>query len=139
MARAGLAGLPTPVGVFVGGAVGGALRLAIDALISPAGAGVPVDIVAINIVGALLLGVMSAWVARHGQRPWVPAVGTGALGSFTTFSALAVLPWVTSASALEALGVVAGTLTCAILAAALGWWLGERLAAATPANPRGMP
>jgi|SRR5690554_6056692 len=134
MARTELTGLPTPVGVFLGGALGGAARLALDALIPEAGSGIPLDIVAINIAGAFLLGMMSAWVARHGPRPWVPVVGTGALGAFTTFSALAVLPWVTSASAVVALVVVAATLTGAIVAAALGWWLADRLTKSGSAN-----
>lgn len=137
MARTQLTSLPAPVQVFAGGMLGGAVRLAIDALIAPAGAGLPFDIVAINIVGACLLGVMSAWVTRHGQRAWVPLVGTGALGAFTTFSALAVLPWLTSASAVVAVVVVLGTLAGAIGAAALGWRLGDRLATPGSSHIRG--
>lgn len=136
MARARLAGLPGPLAVFLGGATGGAIRLGIDALVPPIGAGVPLDIVAINIVGAFLLGVMSAWVAHHGHRPWVPLVGTGALGAFTTFSALAVLPSMTSASAAVAVVVVVVTLGGAIGAAALGWGVGDRLARALPRDAR---
>lgn len=127
------------MGVFAGGMVGGALRLAIDAVIAPTGDDIPVDIVAINIIGAFLLGVMSARVTRHGQRAWVPMVGTGALGAFTTFSALAVLPWVTSASAITALVVVVATLAGAIAAAALGWRLGSRLSATRPRRRQDQP
>lgn len=136
MARPRLTPLPIPVTVFVGGMVGGGLRLGLDALIPATGAGIPLDIVAINIVGALLLGILSAWVARHGQRPWVPMIGTGALGSFTTFSALAVLPWVTNASAVVAVAVVVGTLLASIGAAALGWRLGESPARSGLRSPR---
>ena len=114
--------------------VGGAIRLTLDAFIPTVGPGVPVGIVAINVIGAFLLGVMSAWVARHGHRPWAPAVGTGLLGAFTTFSALAVLPWVTTATALVAVAVLVGTLASAIAAAALGWRLGDRLAIARPSG-----
>lgn len=106
---------------------GGAVRLGLDALIEPTSSGIPVDIVAINVVGAFVLGAMSAWVAHHGHRAWVPMVGTGALGAFTTFSALAVLPWVSVAGAVSAIVVVVASVVCAIAAAALGWWLGERL------------
>lgn len=136
MARPEVGRLPAPAQVFVGGMLGGAVRLAIDAVIAPTGAGVPVDIVVINIVGAFALGVMSGWVARHGQRPWVPLVGTGALGAFTTFSALAALPWMASAWPVVAAVVVLGTLAGAIAAAALGWRLGDRLTTSKPSAAR---
>lgn len=117
--------------------MGGATRLAIDALIEPTDSGLPLDVVVINIVGAFLLGVMSGWVARYGQRPWVPLVGTGALGAFTTFSALAVMPWITNASAVVAVVVVLVTLAGAIGAAALGWGIGDRLPAPGGQHSRG--
>lgn len=114
------------LGVFAGGLIGGAARLAIDAAIEPSREGIPLDIVVINIVGAFGLGVLTGWVSRHGQRPWVPFAGTGALGTFTTFSALAALPWITSASAVLAIGIVLITLIGAIAAAAAGWKLSSQ-------------
>ncbi len=129
MARTRLSGLPAPLAVFVGGCAGGALRLAIDALMPDSGTGIPYDIVAINIVGAGALGVFTAWGLARGSRWWTPMVGTGVLGAFTTFSALAVLPWAAESSVSYALGVLAATTVAAVAAAAAGWCAGTGLAA----------
>ena len=77
--------------VMVGGAVGVALRAAIAVPLSALGHPllVPVATIAVNIVGAFLLGVL---VARlDGRRPGLRLlVGTGVLGGFTTYSGFAV-------------------------------------------------
>lgn len=73
--------------VLAGGAVGTGLRLGVAAAVPPTT--FPVATLLVNLVGAYLLGWLS------GAMPEAPArvrafVGTGVLGSFTTFSALAV-------------------------------------------------
>lgn len=79
--------------VALGGAVGAGVRVAaVLAIGAVAGAGGwPWAVLLVNLVGALLLGVV---VGRAASSPrvarWSPLVGTGLAGSLTTFSALAV-------------------------------------------------
>ena len=117
--------LPAPVAVFVGGCLGGALRLALDHLIADAG-GVPLDIVVINLVGSFALGMLTAHALVHGIRWWTPLLGTGALGGFTTFSALAALTWTGASSAGAALALLVATMVGAVACAGVGWRLGAR-------------
>ncbi len=73
------------VAVALGGLLGTGARLAIDTLV-----GQPASTLAINVVGSFALGLL---VARlwSSAAPWLRAgLGAGLLGSFTTFSALAV-------------------------------------------------
>ncbi len=79
--------------VFVGGAVGTGARTALSAA-TPAASGVPVAVLGINVVGAFLLGVLLQRLHRAGpdqgrRRALRLLVGTGVLGGFTTYSALA--------------------------------------------------
>jgi CrcB protein len=103
--------------VIVGGLVGTALRLGLDALLPHADDEFPWSTLVINVVGAFALGALVARV-----WPWAPdwmraGLGVGLLGSFTTFSAIAVSlvaladagEWVTAASYLV-VTVIAGLL-----------------------------
>ncbi|TFB98705.1 CrcB family protein [Cryobacterium adonitolivorans] len=79
--------------VFAGGTVGTALRELLAISVPPV-AGVTVSIAAINIVGAFLLGLLLETLARRGpdegrRRQLRLLLGTGVLGGFTTYSALA--------------------------------------------------
>lgn len=77
-------------GVVVGGAAGTLLRAAVSAAL-PAGSGVPWGTLVANLSGALLLGLLVGSVARRRSGDvLVATVGTGLLGAYTTFSALAV-------------------------------------------------
>jgi len=117
--------------VFVGAAAGGATRLAIDAAI-------PThhwawDILAINAVGSLLLGVVMGWFSSHVAPRWLPLVGPGFMGGFTTFSSMAA-PHPDAP-------VQAGTLLVIALAvcaagAGLGWLGGDKLALSRGARER---
>ncbi|MFW2513097.1 fluoride efflux transporter FluC [Demequina sp. SO4-13] len=128
-----------PLVVFVGGCMGGGLRLVIDELVPATAAGLPVDIVVINIIGAFAMGVLVAWVMIQGARWWVPMLGTGALGAFTTFSALAALPWLASTSGLAAVSVLAATIVGSVAAAAAGWKGGASLALAQERRAESSP
>ena len=80
--------------VAAGGAVGTALRALLTIAIPPLGH-VPVATFGINIVGAFLLGALLESLARRGpdegrRRALRLLLGTGVLGGFTTYSALAV-------------------------------------------------
>ncbi|MFN3865560.1 MAG: fluoride efflux transporter FluC [Demequina sp.] len=116
--------------MFVGGCLGGAVRLAVDGLVPPTGSSLPLDIVAINIVGSFALGILAAWALVHGARWWVPLVGTGFLGGFTTLSVLDTLPWQPTAQPGAAVALLVATTIASVLAAAVGWKLGARLALA---------
>ncbi len=79
--------------VAFGGAIGTGAREAISLAIPPIG-GLPVAILGINVVGAFLLGLLLESLLRRGpdagrRRDLRLFLGTGVLGGFTTYSALA--------------------------------------------------
>jgi CrcB protein len=80
--------------VLLGGTAGTGLREAIT-LVTPRVGDVPVATVGINVVGAFLLGILLERLARGGPDAGVRndlrlLLGVGALGGFTTYSALAM-------------------------------------------------
>ena len=79
--------------VAAGGAAGTGLRYLITQLV-PRWAGVPIATFGINVVGAFLLGLLLESLADHSSdvgwsRRMRLGLGTGGLGGFTTYSALA--------------------------------------------------
>ncbi len=118
----------TLVAVLVGGLVGTGLRLGIDALLPHADDQFPWSTLLINVAGAFAL---AALVARlwPSAPTWLRAgLGAGLLGSFTTFSALAV-SLVTLSQASEwglALTYLLASLIAGFGAATLGLFLGRR-------------
>jgi len=113
--------------VFVGGLVGTALRLGLDTLLPHAVSGnasISWSTVAVNLVGSLALGFL---VARLWRLPSTPAwlktgLGTGLLGSFTTFSAIAVN--VVDALSLGNIGVAFAALGISLVGGIATAWLG---------------
>ncbi|AXJ00214.1 CrcB protein [Cyclonatronum proteinivorum] len=90
--------------IFLGGAIGTGLRFALILL-----SGLEADriywiILVENIMGCFALGYVSARLKMRMMRhyAWAPFMGTGLLGSFTTFSAFS---------------------TDLIYTAAISWWL----------------
>ena len=70
--------------VFAGGSIGTAARLGVALWIPDAG-GFPVATLAVNVLGALLIGILAARLPQTtGLRVFL---GTGVLGGFTTYSA----------------------------------------------------
>ena len=115
--------------VFVGGAGGTAARAGIG-LAVPAVAGIPLGTLGVNLLGAFLLGVLLEALARRGpdvglRRALRLGLGTGVLGGFTTYSALAVETASLSLAA-GALYLVTTVLVGA-LASAAGIAVGRRL------------
>jgi len=109
--------------VFIGAFVGGAARLAIDQAID-----LDVwswDIVAINLLGAALLGALTGWFAVHVAPWWIPGLGAGVLGGFTTFSSMAAPH---PDAPLPGFILLVGTLVGASVAAAIGWLAAESIA-----------
>ena len=111
--------------VGVGGALGGAVRVWAG-LVGPQ-AGVPgwAVLLAVNVLGALVMGVLSG---RRGRLAH-PAVTTGLLGGFTSFSGwvLDVLRLVEPAPAL-ALALLVVVPVAAVSACVVGLVLGGRRA-----------
>ena len=114
--------------VALGGMLGTALRLAIELLVPHADSEPPWGILAANTAGALVLGLLVGRVWSVAPD-WLRAgLGAGLLGSFTTFSAVAVaLVGMTAADqALSAVAYLAATLVLGFAAAALGLRLGRQ-------------
>ena len=123
--------------VALGGAVGSVLRYAV-ALATPAPGGWPLGTLAVNVVGAFLLGLLLEAVARRGpetrrlQRLRL-TLGTGVLGGFTTYSSFALEAdqLLRDGAAPLAVGYLAATLVLGTLAALAGVAVGAR----TPRGP----
>lgn len=114
--------------MIVGAVIGTALRLAIDWAIPHTDETFPVSTLIINTVGALALGLLVGRVWPTAPS-WLRAgLGAGLLGTFTTFSALAVsLVSLTVASEwMLALLYLVSTMVLGLAAAALGVRLGTR-------------
>lgn len=119
--------------VFVGGVIGTAARYAL-AIFVPVSA--ELTTLLINIVGSCVLGLLVSLVwARESTPPWLKAgLGTGVLGGFTTFSAIAIdaaatLPAIgteSTSSALATLGFLLFEIVAGLLAAWAGLALGAR-------------
>jgi CrcB protein len=122
--------LRTIVAVAAGGLFGTAARLGIDALLPHERDAFPWSTLTVNVVGSLALGFLVARVWPIAPD-WLRAgLGAGVLGSFTTFSAVAVavieLPPAT-ATVYLAVSVLLG-----LGGALLGLRLGRRPEASTP-------
>ncbi|WP_112312528.1 fluoride efflux transporter FluC [Pseudogemmobacter bohemicus] len=106
----------------LGGAAGTLLRhFAVATL------GAPWAVAAINVTGSFLIGL--AWVLI-GQRELIgPAVMTGLLGGFTTFSAFSLdtLKLIEAGRLIEALAYVAASVILSLFAVTLGVTLARQL------------
>ncbi|MDJ0350096.1 CrcB family protein [Cryobacterium sp. PH29-G1] len=123
--------------VFVGGTVGTALREALTLVLPPvdlaAGARVPLTTLGINLLGALLLGLLLEALVRRGldaggRRTLRLLVGSGLLGGFTTYSSLAT----DSALLLRGgdIGVAVSYALGTVVLGGLATWLGIVIGAA---------
>lgn len=121
--------------VVLGGTIGTAARLAIAAVM-PEPTGFPLATLFVNVLGALLIGILAAQpLERRPGSGGGPAaitgaelrmlLGTGMLGGFTTYSAFAVgtvMLWIEAPAAAGAYVVV--TLLAGFAAVALGLRIG---------------
>lgn len=115
--------------VFLGGCAGAGLREALVAMLPDAGP-IPTAILVANLLGAFLLGVLLEALIRSTGRGAARArllIGTGLIGGFTTYSALALgivemamagPPWVGLAYGLVTV-IVGGLLSWAGIAVAV--------------------
>jgi len=116
------------IAVFSGGLLGTLLRLMVDLALPHNSPGeISVSTVVVNTVGSFVLGLL---VAHFWLKPATPewlklAAGPGLLGSFTTFSAIAlnVVGALDEARPIDGALALGGSLLCGLVAA----WAGLRL------------
>ncbi|WP_460801564.1 fluoride efflux transporter FluC [Microbacterium sp. GXF6406] len=106
--------------VMCGGMLGTAARLGIALLVPDIG-GMPLATLLVNVLGALLIGVLAARLPSSSDARTF--LGAGALGGFTTYSAFAV--GTAALDLLPAIAYAALTLALGIVAAATGLRLGR--------------
>jgi len=114
--------------VLLGGALGTGARLLVDVVLPHGGGVFPLGTFLVNLAGSFALGMLVARVWPTAPE-WLRAgLGPGLLGSFTTFSALAVsaVELTASGTAASAVIYVAASVIGGIAAASLGLRLGTR-------------
>ncbi len=116
----------TLVAVLLGGLLGTGLRLLIDTVLPHGDAGFPWSSLLVNVVGSFVLALLVARVWPSAPA-WLRAgLGTGLIGSFTTFSALIVSLLTLTRAGMPLLALVyllvslAGGLAAALLGLRLG-------------------
>jgi len=109
--------------VAIGGALGALARAGIELAVGVGGDAFAWPVLLVNVLGSFALGALSVLALARRAPQWVgPALGTGFLGGFTTFSAYVVGAEVMlgSGAALLALGYALLTPVLCVAAAALG-------------------
>jgi CrcB protein len=79
--------------VFLGAGIGGMMRHGVNVAVTRTlGTGFPYGIMAINIIGCLVMGLVAGYFTFRGQasQDWRLFLTTGILGGFTTFSAFSL-------------------------------------------------
>jgi len=130
--------------VAVGGVLGTGARWSVDTLLPNTTPGtLGLSTVVVNVIGSFVLGLLVAAVWPHPGVPfWLKAgVGTGLLGSFTTFSAISLnlVAGAVEANALAVVGAVLLSTVFGLLAAWGGLALGPRLFGVRPSEPLTIP
>lgn len=123
-------GLSTLLAVAAFGALGASARYGIGLALARS-EGLPWATLCVNLVGSLLLGLLSALLMGDVVPPsWRPALATGLLGSFTTFSTFSVesVRLLEAGDLRAALANIALHLGLGLLAAAVGLALGRAMA-----------
>jgi fluoride exporter len=110
--------------VALGGAAGALARYGVSLLLPTEPGRFPLGTFGINVAGCFLIGVLMVLVTEAFRaHPLVrPALGTGVLGGFTTFSTYAneVHGLLRPGEVLLAFGYLFASLACGLVAAALG-------------------
>lgn len=115
--------------MFLGGGLGVLAREALMLAIPDEGS-VPVAVLVANVLGAFLLGLLlesapSLWPEPGRRQSWRLLLGTGVLGGFTTYSALAQAVMVLGRDGAAGLAIAYGLGT--LLLGGLATWLGVML------------
>lgn len=119
------------VAIALGGAVGAAARHSLWMLRPDRAGEFPWTTLGENLAGAFLLGLFIGWMAERASEGGKiqPFLGTGVLGSFTTFSALSydLFAFVQEGQWGYLAALVLASVVLGVLAAGLGLLLGRRL------------
>jgi CrcB protein len=122
------------LGVAIGSAVGGVLRLWLTsyaARVLPHH--LPLGTILVNLVGSFAIGAVAAVTASRPTALWGPmghhVLMAGVLGGFTTFSAFSLQTLLLAQDGRWALAIanVALSVTLCLLAVAAGWHFGRTL------------
>lgn len=115
------------VWMALAGGLGAVCRFVVDGELKARVQGAfPLATLVINVLGALLLGIVTGLVLHHGTSPDLKlVVGTGFCGGFTTFSTAMVetVRLVQARRGGLAVGYLAATVVLGLAAAVLGLWL----------------
>ena len=126
-----MAGWRELAAVGVGGMLGTGIRMLADTVIPHEATGFPFSTLLVNVVGAFVLGVLVSSIWTRPRTPnWLRAgLGTGLIGSFTTFSALiaSLLTEATHGMWWLAILYLLASLVLGFAAATLGLRIGHRL------------
>jgi fluoride exporter len=77
--------------IALGGLLGSLARFGVAELVGPWNPTLPIGTLAVNLIGALMIGVVATSRRVSAGPDWMrPFLITGFLGGFTTFSALAL-------------------------------------------------
>lgn len=130
-------GMASYLAVAAGGALGAALRLAMQEwMVAHFGRAFPWGTLSINILGSFLIGVLAVLlVERMDLNPaWRLLLVVGVLGGFTTFStfSLEVVHMVDTGAWERALGYMLASLLSCVLAAAAGLYGARAVLGAGP-------
>ena len=115
--------------VAVGSGLGGVLRYLVPCWIGAA-KGFPWATLTVNVVGSLLIGILSGLLARHGgssaESIWCFAV-VGFCGGFTTFSTFSneTFRMLENNQWLSAAGYVGISVAAGLAAVFVGYWLSK--------------
>ncbi|MET3808978.1 CrcB family protein [Arthrobacter sp. UYEF3] len=131
-AVSGVPGWRAWAAVAVGGLIGTELRYGAGLVFPESAGAVPWTTLSINVVGSFVLAALTTfWITRPGTAFWLRAgLGPGLLGSFTTFSALALTLDQQIHDGFHALWLayLALSLVLGLGASAAGWKSGKVLA-----------
>jgi fluoride exporter len=122
----------TGIGVLVLGGLGALCRYLVDGAVQERWEGAfPLGTFVVNLSGSLVLGAVVGAFLAHGSWPDSArlAVGTGFVGSYTTFSTFTFESFrlVREGARRYAVANLLGSLVAGGAAAAMGLWLGQRI------------
>ena len=113
--------------VAAGGASGTAARVGLDNLAALLSVDAALSTLVVNVLGAFLLGLVTAHGMPSLSQVLRSGIGVGFLGAFTTFSAVSL--FVATATLSTGLGFLLFQLSVGVLAAWAGWHTGSTLRA----------
>ena len=120
--------MPPWLCVALGSAAGGVARWLLAGALSRPGAAWPSGTLAVNVAGALLIGLLARRLLGPDAELARLLLATGFCGGFTTFSAfsLETLRFVQDGKTGRAMAYVAASVVLSLAATAAGWALGRR-------------